>query len=148
MQLHNLKPAKGATHSRKRVGRGEGSGLGVTAGKGNKGQQSRSGYKTNRGFEGGQNPLHRRIPKRGFKSPNRVAYKTYNLAQVEEILSKYDFDAFTLENLYVHGLVSRTDVVKVLGNGELKTKTNFKINAISEKAKQAVEALGCEVEII
>ncbi len=148
MQLHNLKPAKGATHSRKRVGRGEGSGLGVTAGKGNKGQQSRAGYKSKIGHEGGQMPLQRRSPKRGFKSRNRVEYKVFNLGQIDELVEKYDLHEFTLENLYINGLISQMDIVKILANGEIKSKVAFKVNAVSEKAKQAIEAAGGSVELL
>lgn len=148
MQLHNLKPAKGATHSRKRVGRGEGSGLGVTAGKGNKGQQSRAGYKSKIGHEGGQMPLQRRSPKRGFKSRNRVEYKVFNLGQIDELVEKYNLQEFTLENLYINGLISQMDIVKILANGEIKSKVAFKVNAVSEKAKQAIEAAGGSVELL
>lgn len=148
MQLHNLKPAKGATHSRKRVGRGEGSGLGVTAGKGNKGQQSRAGYKSKIGHEGGQMPLQRRSPKRGFKSRNRVEYKVFNLGQIDELVEKYGLQEFTLENLYINGLISQMDIVKILANGEIKSKVAFKVNAVSEKAKQAIEAAGGSVELL
>lgn len=148
MQLHNLKPAEGATHHTKRVGRGEGSGYGVTAGKGNKGQQSRAGYQSKRGHEGGQMPIQRRMPKRGFKNRNRVEYKVFNLGQVEALISSYELTEFSLDNLYINGLVNRTDLVKILSNGELKSAVTFKVNAISEKAKTAIEAAGGTVEII
>lgn len=148
MQLHNLKPAKGATHSRKRVGRGEGSGSGVTAGKGNKGQQSRTGYQSKIGHEGGQMPLQRRSPKRGFKSRNRVEFKVFNLGQVDELVQKYDLQEFSLENLYINGLISQMDIVKILAKGEIKSKVAFKVNAVSEKAKQAIEAAGGSVELL
>lgn len=148
MQLHNLKPAKGATHSTKRVGRGEGSGLGVTAGKGNKGQQSRAGYKSKAGFEGGQMPLQRRSPKRGFKNRNRIAYKVFNLNQVDELVEKYGIEEFSLENLYINGLIAQTDLVKILGNGEIKSKVTFKVNAASTKAKSAIEAAGGTIELV
>ncbi len=148
MQLHNLKPNKGATGSKKRVGRGEGSGSGVTAGKGNKGQQSRAGYKSKIGHEGGQMPIQRRMPKRGFKNMNRVEYKVFNLGQIDELVEKYEIKEFSLENLYINGLINRTDFVKVLGQGELKAKIAFKVNAVSEKAKQAIEAAGSTVELV
>lgn len=147
MQLHNLKPAAGSVHSEKRVGRGEGSG-GSTAGKGNKGQQARTGYQSKKGHEGGQMPIQRRMPKRGFKSINRVDYKVFNLGQLDFLIEKYGIEEFSLDNLYINGLINRTDVVKILGNGEVKTKMTFKVNAVSEKAKQAIEAAGGTVEIV
>lgn len=147
MQLHNLKPAQGATHSRKRVGRGEGGG-GTTAGKGNKGQQSRTGYQSKKGHEGGQMPIQRRMPKRGFKNLNRIENKVFNLGQLDFLIEKYAITEFTPDNLYINGLISRTDVVKILGNGELKTKMTFKVNAVSAKAKAAIEAAGGTVELV
>ena len=148
MKLHELRPAKGATHKTKRIGRGDGSGHGGTSTKGTKGGQSRSGHKNKRSHEGGQMPIQRRIPKRGFKNPGRVEYRVFNLGQIEQLADKYSITEFTMENLYVNGLVSRTDKVKVLGNGELKKKINFKVNAVSEKAKAAIETAGGAVEII
>jgi large subunit ribosomal protein L15 len=147
MQLHQLKPAEGATHARKRVGRGQGSG-GSTAGKGNKGQQARTGYQSKRGHEGGQMPIQRRMPKRGFKNINRVSYKVFNLGQLDHLIEKYELKEISPDTLYVNGLISRTDLVKVLANGELKTKAIFKLNAISAKAKEAIEAAGGSVEIL
>jgi large subunit ribosomal protein L15 len=148
MKLHNLKPAEGSVKREKRLGRGEASGKGGTSTKGNKGGQSRAGYKSKMAHEGGQMPIQRRIPKRGFKNINRVEYKVFNLGQLDQLVEKYGFTEISLENLYINGLINRTDSVKVLGNGELKTKLNFKINAISEKAKAAIEAAGGTVEII
>lgn len=148
MKLHELRPAKGATHKVKRVGRGDGSGHGGTAGKGTKGGQSRAGYKSKMAHEGGQMPIQRRLPKRGFKNPHRVEYKVFNLGQLEQLAVKYNFTDVTLENLYINGLVNRTDKVKVLGNGEMKSKFTFKVNAVSEKAKSAIEAAGGTVEIV
>src|SRR5690349_373862 len=148
MKLHNLRPAKGAVHKEKRLGRGEASGHGGTSTKGNKGGQSRAGYKSKRAHEGGQMPIQRRIPKRGFKNPNRIEYKVFNLGQIEQLAEKYNITDFTLENLYTNGLINQTDRVKVLGNGELKAKLSFKVNAISEKAKQAIETAGGSVEIV
>jgi large subunit ribosomal protein L15 len=147
-KLHNLRPAKGATHKEKRLGRGEASGHGGTSTKGNKGQQSRTGYQRKMAHEGGQMPIQRRIPKRGFKNPNRIEYKVFNLGQIEQLQEKYGLQEFSLENLYMNGLISQTDRVKVLGNGELKSKLTFKVNAISDKAKQAIEAAGGSVEIV
>ncbi|MDP3394948.1 50S ribosomal protein L15 [Sediminibacterium sp.] len=148
MKLHNLKPAEGSVKREKRIGRGEASGKGGTSTKGNKGGQSRAGYKSKMAHEGGQMPIQRRIPKRGFKNINRVEYKVFNLGQLDQLVEKYGFTEISLENLYINGLISRTDNVKVLGNGELKSKLSFKINAISEKAKTAIEAAGGTVEII
>jgi len=148
MKLHELKPAKGATHKTKRIGRGDGSGHGGTSTKGTKGQQSRTGYKSKMAHEGGQMPIQRRIPKRGFKNPHRVEYKVFNVGQVEQLAQKYNLVEISLENLYINGLINHTDRVKILGNGELKGKFTFKVNAISEKAKSAVEAAGGSVEIV
>lgn len=148
MKLHNLKPAEGSVKKEKRLGRGEASGKGGTSTKGNKGGQSRAGYKRKMAHEGGQMPIQRRIPKRGFKNPHRVEYKVFNLGQIEQLAEKYGFEEFTPENLYINGLINRTDLVKVLGNGELKTKLSFKVNAISDKAKSAIEAAGGSIEIL
>jgi large subunit ribosomal protein L15 len=148
MKLHNLRPAKGAVHKEKRIGRGEASGHGGTSTKGNKGGQSRAGYKRKMAHEGGQMPIQRRVPKRGFKNINRIEYKVFNLGQIDQLAEKYGIQEFTLENLYTNGLIGQTDRVKILGNGELKAKLTFKINAISEKAKGAIEAAGGSVEIV
>lgn len=149
MNLHEIRPAKGATHrSKPRLGRGEASGKGGTSTKGNKGGQSRAGYQRKNAHEGGQMPIQRRLPKRGFKNINRIDYKVFNLGQVELLKEKYGIEDFSLEILYTHGLVNRTDKVKILGNGELKSKIAFKVNAISEKAKSAIEAAGGSVELI
>jgi large subunit ribosomal protein L15 len=148
MKLHQLKPAKGATHKEKRIGRGEASGHGGTSTKGNKGGQSRAGYKRKMSHEGGQMPIQRRIPKRGFKNPHRIEYKVFNLGQIEQLAEKYNISEVSLENLYINGLVNRTDRVKILGNGEIKGKLAFKVNAMSEKARSAIEASGGSVEIV
>ncbi len=148
MKLHNLQPAEGAVHKQKRLGRGEASGKGGTSTKGNKGHQSRSGFKHKISHEGGQMPIQRRLPKRGFKNNNRVEYKVFNLGQIDKLAEKYGFTEFSLENLYVNGLISRTDKVKVLATGELKTKLAFKVNAASEKAKSAIETAGGSIEIL
>jgi large subunit ribosomal protein L15 len=148
MQLSNLKPAAGAVHKEKRIARGEGSGHGGTATKGNKGQQARTGSKRKNGHEGGQMPIQRRMPKRGFKNPFRVEYKVFNLGDLDFLIEKYELKEFSLDNLYVNGLISRTDNVKILGNGELKAKIPFKVSAISGKAKEAIEAAGSTVELI
>ena len=148
MKLHTLKPAKGSTHKEKRLGRGEASGKGGTSTKGNKGGQSRAGYKSKKAHEGGQMPIQRRIPKRGFKNPHRIEYKVINIGVVDHYAEKYGITEFSLPNLYAHQLISQTDLVKILGNGEIKGKYSFKVNAISAKAKAAVEAAGGTVEII
>ncbi len=148
MKLHSLKPAEGAVKKVKRIGRGEASGHGGTSTKGNKGAQSRTGFKSKWSHEGGQMPIQRRIPKRGFKNISRVEYKVFNLGQIEQLAEKYGIAEFSLETLYINGLINRTDKVKVLGNGELKAKLAFKVNAISEKAKAAIEAAGGSVEIL
>ena len=148
MKLHNLKPAEGSVHKAIRIGRGEASGKGGTSTKGNKGGQSRAGYKSKMGHEGGQMPIQRRVPKRGFKNNNRIEFKVFNLGQIDQLVEKYAFTEFSLENLYINGLISRTDRVKVLANGELKAKLTFKVNAASDKAKAAVEAAGGTLEIV
>ena len=149
MRLHDLKPAKGATHKPKtRLGRGEASGKGGTSTKGNKGGQSRAGYQRKMAHEGGQMPIQRRLPKRGFNNAHRVEYKVFNLAQIEQLVEKYGLSEFSMENLYVNGLAGRTDKVKILGNGELKSKIAFKVSAASEKAKSAIEAAGGSLEIV
>jgi large subunit ribosomal protein L15 len=148
MNLHNIKPAKGATHKEKRLGRGEASGKGGTSTKGNKGGQSRAGYQRKMAHEGGQMPIQRRLPKRGFKNPHRVSYVVFNLSQIEQLAEKYDIKEVSAANLYANGLIARTDLVKILGNGELKTKLSFKVSAVSEKAKKAIEGIGGTLEIL
>ncbi len=148
MQLHNLKPAKGATHKQKRLGRGEASGKGGTSTKGNKGGQSRAGYKIKMAHEGGQMPIQRRLPKRGFKNNNRIEYKIFNLGQIDALVEKYDLKEFTAEQLYINNLISQTDRVKILGNGEVKSKISFKVDAVSNSAKQAIETAGGSLEIV
>jgi large subunit ribosomal protein L15 len=148
MKLHELRPAKGATHKVKRIGRGDGSGHGGTSTKGTKGAQARTGYKRKMGHEGGQMPIQRRIPKRGFNNPHRVEYTVLNLGQIEQLAEKYKFTEITPEILYINGLIAQNDRVKILGNGELKGKFTFKVNAVSEKAKSAIEAAGGSVEIV
>jgi large subunit ribosomal protein L15 len=148
MQLHNLKPAKGSTHKEIRIGRGEASGKGGTSTKGNKGGQSRAGYKSKKAHEGGQMPIQRRIPKRGFKNINRVEYKVLNVGQIDQLAEKYSLTEFSLQNLYINGLISQFDNIKILGNGEVKGKYSFKVNAVSAKAKAAIEAAGGTVEIV
>ncbi|MCO6487307.1 MAG: 50S ribosomal protein L15 [Phaeodactylibacter sp.] len=142
MKLHSLKPAAGAVKKRKRIARGIGSGHGRTATRGHKGAKSRSGFKEKRNFEGGQMPLQMRLPKIGFKSPNRVAYTPVNLSRLQLISEKYNLDAITLEALVSRGIVSKNDKVKILGGGELKAKLQVEAHAFSASAKEAIEALG------
>jgi large subunit ribosomal protein L15 len=148
MNLHELRPAKGATHKVKRIGRGDGSGHGGTATKGTKGGQSRAGYKRKMAHEGGQMPIQRRIPKRGFNNIHRVEFKVINVGQAELLAEKYGLTEFSFLTLYTNGIIGKTDKVKILGNGELKGKFTFKVNAVSEKAKAAIEAAGGSVEIV
>ena len=148
MELHNLRPAKGSTHKEKRIGRGEASGKGGTSTKGNKGGQSRAGYKIKMAHEGGQMPIQRRIPKRGFKNPHRIEYKVFNLGQIDQLIEKHELKEFNLETLYINNLIGQNDRVKILGTGVLKANIPFKVNAISEKAKGAIESAGGSVEIV
>ena len=144
MDLSDLKPAKGATHASKRVGRGQGSGNGKTAGRGHKGAKSRSGFKRKRGFEGGQMPLHRRLPKRGFTNIFRSEYAVINLDQLEAL-----FDAntdVTPEVLHGQGLAQGTQKIKVLGRGELTKTLNVKAHKFSGAAAQKIQAAGGTVE--
>ncbi len=148
MKLHELKPAKGSTHKEKRLGRGEASGKGGTSTKGNKGGQSRAGYSSKMAHEGGQMPIQRRIPKRGFKNPHRVEFKVLNLGQIDNLVEKYGLKEISQDSLYANGLIGKTDLIKILATGELKAKLAFNVNAASEKAKAAIEAAGGTVEII
>ena len=148
MELHTLKPAAGATKKRKRIARGPGSGRGGTSTRGHKGAKSRSGYKRKRGFEGGQMPLQMRIPKRGFKNPNRVEYVPFNLGRLQEIADKYNLTAITVENLVANGLARKNDRIKILGGGELSGKLDVSVHAISAGAKAAVEGKGGNVNLV
>jgi large subunit ribosomal protein L15 len=148
MQLHNIKPATGSTHKSKRIGRGEASGKGGTSTKGNKGGQSRAGYKIKMPNEGGQLPIKRRFQKLGFKNINRIEYKVFNLGQIDQLIEKHELKEFSLDTLYINNLINRTDRVKILGNGVLKSTIPFKVNKLSEKAKGAIEAAGGTVEIV
>ncbi|MCO5230085.1 MAG: 50S ribosomal protein L15 [Chitinophagales bacterium] len=148
MNLSNLKPAKGAVKQAKRIARGQGSGSGGTAGKGHKGARSRSGYKTKRGFEGGQMPLQRRIPKRGFKNFNRVEYAVINLAQLQAIADKHNITNFDYETFRSLRIISQDEILKVLANGELNVAITIEAHAFSEKAKAAIEEKGGKVSTI
>ena len=142
MKLNNLKPAAGATHNSKRVGRGEGSGKGGTATRGTKGAQARAGYEHKTGFEGGQMPLQRRVPKFGFKNPTRIEYKAVNVADIEALAAATGLQEIGMEELVAAGLVGRKDLVKVLGNGEIKSAVTLTADAFSESAKTKIEAAG------
>ncbi|MBR9860126.1 50S ribosomal protein L15 [bacterium] len=149
MDLSSLKPAEGAVIKKgKRVGRGQGSGKGGTATRGHKGAQSRSGYSKKLGFEGGQMPLQRRVPKFGFKNPNRVEYVGINLDRLQEFADKYKLSEVTAEDLAAKKMVKKSDVVKILGRGELKSKLNVKVHAFTNAAKEAIEKAGGSVETI
>lgn len=141
MELSNLKPAKGSTHSEKRIGRGQGSGHGGTSTRGHKGAKSRSGYSRKSGFEGGQMPLQRVVPKFGFKNVNRVEYKAINLSVLQGLAESKNLAAVDARVLVDAGLVSKGDRIKILGNGELKVKLNVKAHAFSKSAKEAIEKL-------
>lgn len=142
MQLNNLKPAKGATKSVKRIGRGEGSGKGGTSTRGHKGAKSRSGYSRKIGFEGGQQPLQRRLPKFGFTNPNRVEYKGINIGLLQDLFNRKGISDITLEVYVENGLASKNDLIKVLGTGELNEKLNVTAHAFSASAKEAIEGKG------
>lgn len=142
MNLSNLKPAAGSIKTRKRIGRGTGSGRGGTSTRGHKGAGSRSGTSAKVGFEGGQMPLQRRVPKVGFKNPNRKEYVGINLDVLQELVEKYDLLVIDFDTLKLHGLVSRNDLVKILGRGELKSKLEVKAHAFTGTAQKAIEAVG------
>ena len=148
MDLSNLKPPKGSTKKKRRLGRGQGSGKGGTATRGHKGQQSRSGYSKKLGFEGGQMPLFRRVPKYGFKNINRVEYHGINIDTLQKLAEDKGFSAIDVDVLVNNGLASKKDLVKILGRGELKAKLEVKAHAFSEKAKSAIEAQGGVATII
>lgn len=142
MNLSNLKPAAGSVKNRKRVGRGTGSGRGGTSTRGHKGAGSRSGNSVKIGFEGGQMPLQRRVPKFGFKSINRVEYVGVNLDVLQNLIEKHNLQTVDFETFKSHGLASKNDLVKVLGRGELKAKVEVKAHAFSSTAQKAIEAAG------
>ena len=142
MKLDNLKPAAGATHSRRRLGRGPGSGLGGTSTRGHKGAKARSGYKNKIGFEGGQMPLQRRLPKFGFKNINRVEYQAVNLSTLQKLAEKNNLTKIGLEELVAAGVVNAKGLVKVLGNGKLTAKVDVAANAFSKTAEAAIQAVG------
>ena len=142
MKLNNLKPAEGAVKARKRIGRGTGSGRGGTSTRGHKGAKSRSGYSKKIGFEGGQMPLQRRVPKYGFKNINRVEYKAINLSTLQALAESKSLETINIQALVAAGFVSSTQLVKVLANGTLTAKLTVEAHAFSQKAVEAIEAVG------
>ena len=148
MKLHNLKPAEGSTHSRRRLGRGPGSGLGGTSTRGHKGAKARSGYKRKIGFEGGQMPLQRRVPKFGFKNINHKEYFAVNLSTLQAIAEAKNLTKIGINELKEAGLTNGKELVKILGNGELKAKLEVEANAFSKSAEEAIKAAGGNATII
>lgn len=142
MNLSNLKPAVGATKTKKRIGRGSGSGMGGTSTRGHKGQKSRSGYSRKIGFEGGQMPLQRRVPKSGFKNINRVEYKGINLDVLQTLATAQNLEAIGVQTLIEAGYVSTKQLVKILGNGTISAKLEVTANAFSKSAEAAIIAAG------
>ena len=145
MNLSNLKPAEGSTKTRKRIGRGPGSGLGGTSTRGHKGAKSRSGYSKKVGFEGGQMPLQRRVPKFGFKNINRVEYKAINLDTIQTLADAKNLTKVGISDFIEAGFISSNQLVKVLGNGALTNKLEVEANAFSKSAAAAIEAAGGQV---
>ena len=142
MNLHNLKPAKGSTHNTKRVGRGQGSGKGGTATRGTKGAQARAGYEHKVGFEGGQMPIQRRLPKWGFTNPTRVEYKAVNLSSLQALSESLGSSVITIEDIKAAGLAGTKELVKVLGEGELTAKLEISANGFSKSSIAKIEAAG------
>ncbi len=148
MKLHNLKPAEGSTHSRRRIGRGPGSGLGGTSTRGHKGAKARSGYKRKIGFEGGQMPLQRRVPKFGFKNINHKEYFAVNLSTLQALAESKNLTKIGLQELKEAGLVKGRKLVKILGKGEISAKLEVEANAFSKTAEEAIKAVGGNTTII
>ena len=148
MNLHNLKPAEKSTHRERRIGRGQGSGKGGTSTRGNKGAQSRSGYSRKIGFEGGQMPIYRILPKRGFKNINRVEYSAINISTLQHIFEKTNIAEITPDVLISNGLAKKKDLIKILGKGELSCQLTVTAHAFSATAKEAIEKNGGSVNII
>ena len=142
MKLNNLKPAEGSTHSRRRIGRGPGSGLGGTSTRGHKGAKSRSGYKKKIGFEGGQMPIQRRMPKYGFKNINHIEYKAINLSTLEALAQAKSLNKIDFETLLKAGLVSKNQLVKILGNGSITVAVEVSAHAFSKSAEESITAAG------
>jgi large subunit ribosomal protein L15 len=148
MDLSSLKPAKGSIKKEKRIGRGQGSGRGGTSTKGHKGGQSRAGYKTKMGFEGGQMPLQRRVPKFGFTNINRKEFKGINISTLQSLAESRSLKVIDVDTLLEAGLIAKKDLVKILGNGKLTSKLDIKAHAFSKSAKAAIEALQGTATII
>ncbi|GAB4256654.1 MAG: 50S ribosomal protein L15 [Vicingaceae bacterium] len=148
MKLSTLKPAEGSVKQRKRVGRGQGSGRGGTSTRGHKGAKSRSGYSKKIGFEGGQMPLQRRVPKFGFKNINRKEYRAVNLDVLQQLVDNKKVSEVTPETLVANGLASKNDLIKILGRGELNAKLTIKAHAFSKSAKEAIEKAGGEASTL
>jgi large subunit ribosomal protein L15 len=148
MDLSTLKPAYGATHKEKRIGRGTGSGHGGTSTRGHKGAKSRSGYSKKIGFEGGQMPMQRVVPKFGFNNIGRKEFKAINLSTLQQLVDMYQVSAIDFSTLVEHGLAGKNDRIKILGNGEIKAKLDVKAHAFSKSAKEAIEKLQGTTEII
>ena len=148
MKLNNLKPAAGSTHSRRRIGRGPGSGLGGTSTRGHKGAKARSGYKKKIGFEGGQMPLQRRVPKFGFKNINHKEYFAVNLSTLQKLAERKNLAKIGVAELVDAGLTNGKELVKVLANGELTAKLTVEANAFSKKAEEAIKAVGGEAKVL
>jgi large subunit ribosomal protein L15 len=148
MNLSNLQPAEGSTKNGKRIGRGQGSGRGGTSTRGHKGDRARSGSKEKRHFEGGQTPMQRRLPKRGFKNVNRVEFAPLNLGALEALVQKTGSNTFDIAALVAAGVSRASDKIKVLGKGKLVSKVNLKVHAASASAKAAIEALGGSIELV
>jgi large subunit ribosomal protein L15 len=148
MKLNNLTPATGSTHTSKRLGRGQGSGKGGTATRGTKGAQARAGYEHKIGFEGGQMPIQRRLPKFGFKNPTRVEYKAINVADIEALAAAAGLQELGIAEIVSSGLAGKNDLVKVLGNGEIKTAVTVTAHAFSKSAIAKIEAAGGKATVI
>ncbi len=148
MDLSNLRPAAGSVKTRKRIARGTGSGRGGTSTRGHKGDKARSGAKEKRHFEGGQTPMQRRLPKRGFKNVNRETYAPLNLGQLDLLVQKLGATSFDVEALVAAGVAKASAKIKLLGNGKLSAKVNIKVHAASAAAKAAIEAAGGSVELV
>ena len=148
MKLHRLKPAKGSTKKTKRIARGQGSGHGGTATRGHKGAKSRSGYKSKRSFEGGQMPIQMRLPKRGFKNPNRIEFVPINIGRLEQIAEKHGCAEINIQLLKESGTIRRTDKVKILGSGSISRKLSIEAHAFSNTAKTAIEEAGGSISVV
>lgn len=142
MKLHNLTPAEGSTHYRRRIGRGPGSGLGGTSTRGHKGAKARSGYKRKIGFEGGQMPLQRRLPKSGFKNINHKEYLAVNVSTLQRLAEEKGLTQIGIDELVAAGITNGKELVKILGNGELKSKIDVQAHAFSKTAEEAIKAVG------